>query len=89
MQMADAKWVVSVAQAPAAPGFLAALFGAKGKRGEVIAALQSITARGAGEAKRMLDKLPCEVGRYATEQEARVASQTLQDAGAFCEVREL
>jgi ribosomal protein L7/L12 len=88
--MADSKrWVVTVTQAPPAPGFLAALFGAKGRRGEVVQALQSLTACSAGEGKRLLDKLPCKVGRYATEQEAKVAAQTLEDAGAHCEIMEL
>ena len=86
---ADKRWVVTVTTAPPAPGFLAALFGAKGRRGEAVQALQSLTACSAGEARRLLERLPCEVGRYAAEQEARVAVQTLEDAGALCETREL
>ena len=85
----DAKWAVMMTQAPAKPGFLAALVGGGARRAELAKALQSRTACRASEAASMMDRLPAEVGRYATEQEAKVAVQTLQDAGAFCEVRQL
>lgn len=83
----EAHWVVVVTGAPAAAGFLARLFGAD-PQAELIRAIRSLTALDAKRARALLQSLPQEVGRFAFEQEARVAAQTLEDAGATWEVRE-
>lgn len=87
--MADKEqWAVVIVQAPPKGGFLSSLFGG-GPRARVAQAIQSLTAIPTGRAAAMLDKLPAEIGRYDTQQQAKVAAQTLEDAGAHCEVRQV
>jgi len=40
-----------------------------------------------GRAAKLLESLPKELARFNTEQEAKVAAQTLEDEGARCEIR--
>lgn len=82
------QWAVVIVQAPPKGGFLSSLFGG-GPRAKIAQAIESLTAIPAGRAGAMLDKLPAEVGRYETQQQAKVAAQTLEDAGAHCEMRQV
>jgi len=82
------QWAVVIVQAPPKGGFLSSLFGG-GPRAKIAQAIESLTAIPAQRAAAMLDKIPAEVGRYDTQQQAKVAAQTLEDAGAHCEVRQV
>jgi ribosomal protein L7/L12 len=80
------QWAVYLRQVPPAGNPIARLLGAN-PRAPLLKAIQSLTALPTARAKAILEKAPGQVARFATEQEARVAVQTLEDAGARCEIR--
>lgn len=82
------KWVVYLSQVPPAGNPLLRLVGVN-PQAALIKALGSLTALPPGKAAALVAKAPCEVASFATEQEAKVAVQTLEDAGARCQVRTL
>ncbi len=84
--MADQRYVVTIQAAPTPKPFLARLFGGD-QHAELIKAIQSVTAMGAGEAKKLLKTLPREVGPFDTEQQAKVAARTFEEAGAMCQIQ--
>ena len=84
--MANVRYAVIITGAPPAGNFLAKLFGADPRKG-LIQAIRSVTAMDAGRAGKLLDALPKEMARFSTEQEAKVAAQTLEDEGARCDIR--
>jgi hypothetical protein len=82
------QWAVYLRQVPPAGNFLARLLGAN-PRAPLAKAIESLTALPPGKVKAIIDRAPGQVARFATEQEAKVAVQTLEDAGARCEIRAL
>ncbi|NSW58687.1 MAG: hypothetical protein HPY44_21960 [Armatimonadetes bacterium] len=84
--MAGVRYAVVITGAPPAGNFLAKLFGADPRK-RLVQAIRSVTAMDAARAAKLLDALPKELARFNTEQEAKVAAQTLEDEGARCEVR--
>ena len=86
---AQGQFAVMLTAVPAAGGFLAKLLGGGGAQAKIVKAIQSLTALDTRRAKALTERLPSEVARFATEQEARVAAQTLEDAGGTCQIRPL
>ncbi len=84
--MAGVRYAVVITSAPPAGSFIAKLFGADPRKG-LVQAVRSITAMDPGRAAKLLESLPKELARFSTEQEAKVAAQTLEDEGARCEIR--
>lgn len=84
--MANVRYAVIITGAPPAGNFLAKLLGSDPRKG-LIQAIRSVTAMDAGRAAKLLDSLPKELARFNTEQEAKVAAQTLEDEGARCDIR--
>ncbi|MCE5217563.1 ribosomal protein L7/L12 [bacterium] len=86
--MPEQQWAVIITSVPPAGGFLSKLFGG-GPQAPVLAAIESVTALPLKQARALLSRTPVQLARFATQQEAKVAAQTLEDAGATCEVRAL
>lgn len=82
------QWAVYLSQVPPAGNPVLRLLGVN-PRAALLKAIQSLTALPPGKAAALLAKAPCQVASFGTEQEAKVAVQTLEDAGARCQVRAL
>ena len=80
---------VKIIAVPKSQGFLARLLGGGGPTAAVIKAVETITAMRSGEIKQKLNKLPWRMSVFNTEQEAKVAVQTLNDDGIQCEIIEV